>query len=123
VTIGKQGNKFTSQFQSEKLNQATAKAKKITSEELSASFKITKDGKPITPEKQKTVSKILGKDYRRSKVNPNRFVERKNKRLDSKTESKIIQNLRGKTLYGNKVRKAVDKGVSLRKIRMGIKKL
>jgi len=123
VTIGKQGNKFTSQFQSEKLNQATAKAKKITSEELSASFKITKDGKPLSREKQKTVSKILGKDYRRSKVNPNRFVERKNKRLDSKTESNIIQNLRAKTLYGNKVRKAVDKGVSLRKIRMGIKKL
>jgi len=89
---------------------------------LSASFSVRKNGKPLQGKELSRVRSRLGKQYYRSRVKKNSFVEKKKYRLDTPNEKRTIQTSRNnsrltKGSFFGEALAGVEKGMSLRAMR------
>lgn len=118
-TIGKPGNKFFSEFSSSDLVSGVRRARSKVDSTLAASFSVDGDER-LSRDDKRLIDGLLGSNFARSKKGGSRFVERREKRLSTKTETLSIGSARKKLTSNKNFLKAlglVNKGVPLRKAR------
>jgi len=111
--------KYYKTFKAEKLKGAVKKAKKYVDNTPAASLSITKNNLPLPEDKRLVVKRKLGKNYTRSVIDPNTFVEKREKRITTGGEKRLLQL--DKVLGGKNNLRAVKNGMSLRNIRRMIR--
>lgn len=95
VEVGQFGNEIFKQFKNVPLSKVKQSVRQVRTG-LAASIKVKSAGP--TNVKQSKIAELLGSDFRRSKVDPERFVELRGKRLSTKSEVVDIQRFKDRAL-------------------------